>query len=194
MRPNSGWQPLQSLSQTVVVRGFGTKRNQIVQSNQSANGHCPIVCRISCFIDIASTGVQCAMGVPRIDSIVAVIKGFHSRLFCDALNSQPVAPVAQIGNGNPRKLLHKCVLKSFPILVTLSAVSVGLASNAYLGGAPHGRCGKINRDVDGQLIIERPFRLRGGRETLSRPAVLSDGEKQIRQQRAVDAWTTRTGM
>jgi hypothetical protein len=65
--------------------------------------------------------------------------------------------------------------------------SLQFAANAYLEGVPNGQCGKINRDVDGQLLIESSSQSQVGRETLSHPSVLPDGEKQIRQQRVANA-------
>src|SRR6516225_7171132 len=56
------------------------------------------------------------MGISRVDSIMTVIVGFHSRLVCDVFDSQPVI---HIWNGDTRKLLHKCVLKFVPILFEL---------------------------------------------------------------------------
>ena len=47
---------------------------------------------------------------------MTVIKRAQSGLFRKVLNRQPIA---QVGNGDCRKLAHKRVLKSFPILVVL---------------------------------------------------------------------------
>ena len=56
------------------------------------------------------------MGISTVDSIMTVIKRAQSGLFRKVLNLQPVA---HVGNGDRGKIVHKRVLKSFPILVVL---------------------------------------------------------------------------